>query len=1153
MQYGLKLKQVANFYNTIREKIIPSQMGMLLLEAQKFERTIKDQRGGTRWNNTEECERFMERLMSITEELTSRNTKLKSLHISLANQVTALLSHPYDLAKGKEAFMDSVARARQVIDKEASRGASTKEAIHIWRTHWNQQMFKVCNFQYQWLLETMNGDGSNLSGGGGAGATGSVSISSGSSSSSSSSSSGSAPSMTLPSFMDVAVELKFQHKKLALRPALEDLRSGYYRTLKRFLDIPKTFQGVYELPPGSQQQSGGAGAGAGAGTAATQNMFSSIPERNAEGLHRIYVQAESLFEALRATQARFEPWMVLGSVDLEAYTSERLVTVLDWEVNFRALKARKKESEKLPDSIRVGCFVVGLASFKASLDDLMHKFQEALLLSLKKSTGASLKAVAEFLVDSMATLNATPSSVAEMGAAKAGFDRIQQRKPAMQTLMDQMFEKDALLKQMANVALDLSAIAPQWSLFLDSYAKFDDLMLEQKESLRVGLEGQIRDGKLSADKLASRWAATKPSSEGNMNITAAAAAKIIEEVADWQAQLRAARESVTEIQAHCESFAMDVPTFDVLDALEKEVSGYADSWALFTEYQSELAKMVTEDWVAFRKEVSSFATLLDRWTNRLKQRGQRDAVFDYLAREIKTNRDIYPVLQLISADFLQNEHFRLLFSLLQFEASITIRNVNLGHFLASNSTMLRRKLEIRQLVERAQGEVIIRESVENLKVWADKTVFSLLEQPTASSLGATHIIRDWKDLFTQISDQQALVGSLKESPYFGPFADVAKQFEEKFALLDDVLHALNLIQRKYLYLEPIFSRGALPSEQPRFKRIDSEFRAIMKEVAENPNVLAITSIPDLKSTVHSMLEQLDRCQKALNDFLEEKRSKFPRFYFIGDDSLLELIGQSDNPVVIQDHLRKLFAGIATVEFSADQKKIVAMRSSEKERVALVQPVHITADVEEWLASLASSMEHTLQALLLGALKEFDIGRFPSQMLGLAESIHFTSDAEQAIVKGTLPTLHQTLQARLKEYTSTDTSDDLEESALLQSKIKALVMDLIHHIDVVRQLQEAKVSTLDNWVWQKQLRFYLKGDLAVIRMVDAEFKYTYEYLGSPEKLVHTPLSDKCYLVLTQGMHLGYGGCPFGPAGNARTSAAAAAAQRVGSDRALRSRH
>ena len=72
---------------------------------------------------------------------------------------------------------------------------------------------------------------------------------------------------------------------------------------------------------------------------------------------------------------------------------------------------------------------------------------------------------------------------------------------------------------------------------------------------------------------------------------------------------------------------------------------------------------------------------------------------------------------------------------------------------------------------------------------------------------------------------------------------------------------------------------------------------------------------------------------------------FPRFYFIGDDDLLEILGQSTNPNVIQTHLKKLFAGIHSVQFDEGNKHITAMKSLDGEVVPLRRQIQIVPEVE----------------------------------------------------------------------------------------------------------------------------------------------------------------------------------------------------------------
>ncbi|KAM4566457.1 cytoplasmic dynein 2 heavy chain 1 isoform 3-T3 [Odontesthes bonariensis] len=1084
---AIVLKQVAHFYNTIDQQMIPSQKPMMLSLALAFEQVIKNPRSQSKesggklqitWDNPKELEAYIGKLQSAAEKLSTENRKLRKWHTDFIDKVVTLMN--VDLLRHQQRWKDGLQELRTGFATLEAQGFRSED-MRAWRQHWNHQLYKALEHQYQTGLEALN--------------------------------------KNLP---EIHIDLIFKHGRLQFRPPFEEVRARYFREMKRFISIPNQFKGV------SAQ--------------GEELIFNIMIDRNASGFLTIFSKAEDLFNRLQAVQHKFKEWVVLGQVDLETLVEKHLSFVQDWERNFKALKARGKESERLPSQEKVDCITVNCEPVKNVIDDLIQRLFDMLLSSLRKSIQGHTQAIDSFVSESMEALCTRPESMEEIGAAKSKYGQILSRKPEILPQFQFAEEKNRLLRAVAGAGLDsLSSLRAKWDK-LELVMESHQLMLkEQVEVMRSHAAGRISAYRADLERFKARWDQLKPKDEMLESGDHAALLACLQTIKDKQQEFQELELVRSKLLEDCNYFDLEPPDFSLAEETNRDMEECSQMWGLYEEWQQGFTEKAREDWITFRSKTYIFEEFLFTWQDRLRKLEQPTVMSVKLQAEVDKYKNMVPVLKYVRGEHLSQDHWLDMFRLLGLPRGTTLERLTFSDLLGVANTITEKALELKDLNSRAQAEVTIREALRELDLWGAAATFTLTEY-TDSSGRTLNLIKDWKDIVNQVGDNRCLLQSLKDSPYYRNFQDKVSLWEVRLSDLDEYLLNLNAIQRRWVYLEPIFGRGALPREEARFKRVDEDFRSIMSDIQRDSRVVSLSSRAGIRSSLVTILDQLQRCQKSLNEFLEEKRSAFPRFYFIGDDDLLEILGQATNPSVIQSHLKKLFAGIHSVLFDEQCEHIVAMCSLAGEVVQLRNVVRISSLVEVWLHDLSVEMKETLKQLLHECLMDgrkggVDPTRYPSQILCLAEQIQFTEDVERAIKEQNLQQLELELNSKLEHYTTVDTSSDDHpnaESSILQLKLKALILDIIHNISVAKQLNQAGISSTDDWAWKKQLRFYMGPDRCChIHMVDAQFSYTYEYQGNAAKLVHTPLTDKCYLTLTQAMKMGLGGNPYGPAGTGKT--------------------
>ncbi|KAL0950615.1 hypothetical protein HGRIS_007406 [Hohenbuehelia grisea] len=700
----------------------------------------------------------------------------------------------------------------------------------------------------------------------------------------------------------------------------------------------------------------------------------------------------------------------------------------------------------------------------------------------------------------------------------------------------------------------------EWSAYNEILKRKNDSIQEQLAGLQLKIvaEDKIIEGRIN--DIIQEWEQTRPV-QGNLRADIA-----MNQLNLLEGKLTRVKEGYDLVCRAKEALDLELTRHNRLDPVFEELRDLKAVWTALSGIWGQIDELRELAWATvqprkLRQQIDALLTQAKEMPTRMRQYAAAEYVQDILRGLLKSNS----LVSELKSEALKDRHWKQLFKTLKLPTQISLTLMTLGHVydldLKKNESL------IKEVIIQAQGEMALEEYIKQVKeIWTNYTLDLVNYQ------NKCRLIRGWDDLFTKCSENLNSLTAMKLSPYYKVFEEEASSWEEKLNRIHVLFDVWIDVQRQWVYLEGIFSGSAdikhlLPVESARFQNINSEFLAVMKKVYKSPFVLDVMNLAGIQKSLERLADQLNKIQKALGEYLERERSSFPRFYFVGDEDLLEIIGNSKDILRIMKHLKKMFAGISTIKLDEDLTQIQGMASREGEEVQFTEPILLKdyPKINDWLAKIESMMRLSLANLLTDGVTELQqfygngskldmdqfmawMEKYPAQLVTLAVQIAWTASVESALEAGASPdapleTVHQAL----------DLLADIvlkELSPVTRRKCEHLITELVHQRDVTRTLIQQKVFDPKGFTWLYQMRFYLDKsvesplDRLAIRVADATFPYGWEYLGVPDRLVQTPLTDRVYLTMTQALDTQLGGAPFGPAGTGKTESVKALGVQLG---------
>ncbi|KAJ3193186.1 Dynein heavy chain 7, axonemal [Irineochytrium annulatum] len=796
-------------------------------------------------------------------------------------------------------------------------------------------------------------------------------------------------------------------------------------------------------------------------------------------------------------------------------------------------------------------FIVYFPLVELHCDELIHDLSEramSIAIRILEKMAADNRVVNQGICQSFeemaATLQTTPMNVAEMVRLQKSLEH--SRNVAMKSLEESVEEAKKRLNFMITYSelkrddFELNSIVFTWpQRIFPIFLEGENILTRSRQTNQEDLKNRRERLFLEVDGYA------KQIDEYHSFGDYSELTKYLKAAQKLQSRLDAVFEKITAFNHEEEIFGWEVTSFPVLQEAISALAPFLTLYQTSVDFQRCYHTWMNGPFLKLDPEVvESEVTNMWRAMFKLSQNFSSDPapmeILEITKEQLERFKVHLPLITTLCNPGLRERHWRDISQVVGFR------------FQPDETTSLSAVLE-RNLAEYMdQMEKI--SSVASKEYSFEKALQKMYSEWQAVQLGTidyrdsgTQILCSIDDIQTLLDDHIVKIQTMRGSPFIKAFDEESKTWEERLLNIQEILDEWLKVQATWLYLEPIFSSEdimrQMPSEGKRFVSVNKTWKDLMAHTAVDNRVLHVTVLPGLLAKLQESNAELELIQKGLNQYLEVKRLFFPRFFFLSNDEMLEILSETRDPLRVQPHLKKCFEGVNSLQFDSSLD-ISGMYSAQKEFVqfsSLVSTADACGAVEKWLLEVEKAMIVSMKEVTANSFNAYkDSARekwvleWPGQVVIGVSSIFWTKEVEFVIMEGRQHGLRKYYELSVEKLAKIVELVRGDLTRLQRATLEALVVIEVHARDVILKLDEDDVSSISDFNWLSQLRYYFEKESgATVKMINSVQKYGYEYLGNTGRLVITPLTDRCYRTLFGALQLNLGGAPEGPAGTGKT--------------------